>query len=59
MIGDTAWDMSMARAAGCGAIGVRWGYHDEAELWSGGAQAVAARPDDVLSLANGLVRKAA
>lgn len=59
VIGDTGWDMGMARAAGCGAIGVRWGYHDEAELWATGAQAVASEPLEVLSLADQLTRKAA
>lgn len=32
MIGDTSYDMDMARAAGIRAIGVSWGYHDSAEL---------------------------
>ncbi|WP_205479303.1 HAD-IA family hydrolase [Sphingomonas arenae] len=59
VIGDTAWDMGMARASGCGAIGVAWGYHDEAELWSGGAHAIAASPLEVLGIADRLVRKAA
>ncbi len=59
VIGDTGWDMGMARAAGCGAIGVTWGYHDEAELWATGAQAVAAEPLDVLGIADRLVRRAA
>ena len=27
MVGDTTYDMDMARAAGVGAIGVGWGYH--------------------------------
>jgi len=27
MIGDTSYDMDMARAAGVGTIGVSWGYH--------------------------------
>lgn len=27
MIGDTSYDMDMARAAGFGALGVSWGYH--------------------------------
>jgi phosphoglycolate phosphatase len=27
MIGDTSFDMEMARAAGAFAIGVSWGYH--------------------------------
>ena len=32
MIGDTSFDMEMARAAGTGAIGVDWGYHPAASL---------------------------
>lgn len=41
MIGDTGWDMGLARAAGVGAIGVGWGYHDAEELEGAGAHAVA------------------
>ncbi len=32
MIGDTSFDMEMARAAGMRFIGVTWGYHDTARL---------------------------
>ena len=32
MIGDTSFDMEMARAAGMAAIGVSWGYHDREAL---------------------------
>lgn len=32
MIGDTSYDMEMARAAGVAAIAVSWGYHDETVL---------------------------
>lgn len=32
MIGDTSFDMDMARAAGMAAIGVSWGYHDVDQL---------------------------
>ncbi|MCE0507108.1 HAD-IA family hydrolase [Roseivivax sp. GX 12232] len=32
MVGDTAYDMEMARAAGAVAIGVTWGYHPRARL---------------------------
>lgn len=32
MIGDTSYDMDMARAAGFRAIGVSWGYHDRSAL---------------------------
>jgi phosphoglycolate phosphatase len=55
VIGDTAWDMGMARAAGAGAIGVVWGYHDRAELLAGGAQVMAAAPGEVGMLAQQLV----
>ena len=52
VIGDTAWDMGMARSAGAGAIGVLWGYHDEAELRSGGAHHLATAPHLVAELAD-------
>ncbi len=34
MIGDTQFDMDMARAAGVPGIGVTWGYHDRSALES-------------------------
>lgn len=51
-IGDTGWDMACARAAGVGAIGVAWGYHEEAELLAQGAHCVAQEPGEVIGLAN-------
>ncbi len=47
MIGDTSFDMVMARAAGAAALGVAWGYHPPAELVAAGARAVAQRFDDL------------
>ncbi|GAA0323564.1 HAD family hydrolase [Sphingomonas oligophenolica] len=41
MIGDTSYDMLMARAAGTSALGVAWGYHPAEELTSAGAHAIA------------------
>lgn len=41
MVGDTSFDITMARAAGVRAIGVDWGYHTPQELLSEGAEAVA------------------
>lgn len=41
MIGDTGFDMAMARAIGVRAIGVGWGYHEAEELLATGAEAVA------------------
>jgi phosphoglycolate phosphatase len=40
MIGDSTYDMTMARAAGAGAIGVSWGYHAPEALIEAGAQAI-------------------
>jgi len=50
-IGDTGWDMGCARAAGCGAIGVGWGYHARDELIDMGAHFVADQPSEVAALA--------
>lgn len=41
MIGDTSYDMQMARAAGARALGVAWGYHPVDELTAAGAHAIA------------------
>jgi phosphoglycolate phosphatase len=51
MIGDTSYDMAMARAAGAAAIGVGWGYHPPHELLAAGAHHIAARPLDILDFA--------
>ena len=40
MVGDTAYDMTMASAARTGAVGVSWGYHSLDELNKAGAQVV-------------------
>jgi phosphoglycolate phosphatase len=41
MIGDTSFDMMMARSAGVRALGVGWGYHGASELMASGATDVA------------------
>ena len=41
-----------ARAAGCGAIGVGWGYHDHDEMIAMGAHDVAVAPVEITALAN-------
>lgn len=51
MIGDTAFDIGMARAANVTAVGVAWGYHDAAELLAEGAHHVAHRPGDIVAIA--------
>lgn len=40
MIGDTTYDMEMARAAGCSALGVSWGNHPRERLLTAGADLV-------------------
>jgi phosphoglycolate phosphatase len=40
MIGDTSFDIRMARAAGAHAVGVTWGYHSMHELREAGAHHV-------------------
>lgn len=40
MVGDTAYDMLMARDAGVLAVGAPWGYHDVDELNRSGAQVI-------------------
>lgn len=41
MVGDTTYDIEMARAAGLTGIGVAWGYHPVQDLIAAGAAAVA------------------
>jgi phosphoglycolate phosphatase len=53
MIGDTSFDMEMARAAGVRAIGVGWGYHSVAELLEAGAEEVANTIDELRKVLNG------
>lgn len=40
MIGDTTFDMEMARAAGMHALGVAWGYHETGTLEAAGAHRI-------------------
>lgn len=53
MIGDTSFDMAMARAAGVRAIGVAWGYHPASELLEAGAEAVAGTMEQLRELIDG------
>ena len=47
MIGDTTYDIAMARAAGVSAIGVAWGYHRTEELLAAGAHRIVERFDEL------------
>jgi phosphoglycolate phosphatase len=49
MIGDTVFDIDMARAAGATPIGVAWGYHAAAELRDAGAAFVLQHPAELIS----------
>ena len=40
VVGDTVFDLEMARAAGVRAIGVTWGYHQPSALRAAGADAM-------------------
>ena len=45
MVGDTTFDIEMARSARVGAIGVGWGYHTPEQLVRAGAHVVAESGD--------------
>jgi len=55
MIGDTTFDMEMARNAGTMAIGVAWGYHERAELKAAGAEIVIDDFGDIPGVMNSLM----
>ncbi|MFZ5608412.1 MAG: HAD-IA family hydrolase [Pseudomonadota bacterium] len=48
MIGDTSYDMAMAKAAGATGLGVGWGYHGAETLLTAGAAHVAASAGDLM-----------
>lgn len=49
-VGDSGIDMQAARAAGMFPVGALWGFRDKAELLANGAQALIARPEELLGL---------
>jgi len=53
MVGDSTFDMAMARAAGAGAIGVAWGYHRPEALSAAGAQRIVRSFDELLDAVQG------
>ena len=56
MVGDTAFDMAMARAAGARAIGVAWGYHPPEMLEVAGAELIIENFDQLLDCVRDGVR---
>jgi len=57
MIGDTTFDMEMARNAGTFALGVAWGYHAVDELYAAGAHRVVHAYDDLVRTIDTLVEE--
>jgi len=55
MVGDTSFDMEMARAAKVHALGVSWGYHDPEALKRAGAHGVIDHFDDLDRALGGLL----
>ena len=53
MIGDTSFDMTMAKHAGVRAIGVTWGYHETEELREAGADGIAETMQELHEVLNG------
>ena len=51
MIGDTSYDMAMAKVAGVYAVGVAWGYHEAEELLAAGADYIVRHPSEIAELA--------
>lgn len=55
VVGDTGYDMLMARSAGAFALGVTWGYNGREELTQAGAHVLADGFAEVPALAMGLL----
>ena len=56
VIGDTEYDIAMARSAGIAAIGVTWGHHPPTRLLNAGAACVVDRPDRLPGSILGLLK---
>lgn len=57
MIGDTVFDIEMARRAGASAVGVAWGYHDTEELRAAGAAHIANTGPEVTAAVRNLLHR--
>ena len=55
VIGDTVFDIEMARNAGAAALGVAWGYHDVRDLTAAGAAAIAPSMAELPGLVDGIL----
>ncbi|MFK8251446.1 HAD-IA family hydrolase [Ancylobacter terrae] len=54
LIGDTGFDMAMARAGGIRALGVTWGYHSRIALQAAGAEFLVDEAPQLVPLVTGL-----
>ncbi len=59
MIGDTSFDMLMAKAAGVAAFGVNWGFHTEDEIMAGGADVMFSTMDGLSKGLEGFAQRLA
>lgn len=55
MVGDTSYDMMMAKNAGCAGLGVDWGYHHVDELTQAGAARVLSSFHDIPKAVKALI----
>ncbi len=55
MIGDTTYDMEMARAAGVRALGVSWGSHAPDQLRAAGAHLIIEEMDELIDAVNDIL----
>ena len=54
MVGDSPQDILAAKAAGCLAVGVTWGFRSRAQLEEAGADVIVDAAEELLNLAGGL-----
>jgi phosphoglycolate phosphatase len=55
MVGDTTFDILMARNAGTASVGVSWGVHEVDELHQAGADRVVTAFDEIPAVVDGLI----
>ena len=49
-VGDSGMDMAVSQNAGCISVGVLWGFRDETELNSNGAEYIAKEPFELIEI---------
>lgn len=55
MVGDTSFDMAMARSAAVGALGVGWGYHQPELLSAAGAHRIISAGEELVAAIDSLL----